>query len=160
MGLASSSADLNVVGKACLGPGSAESRAVAEKQTYPHGGMKRPRDFIILFQPWAAAQDFWEPECANCTLHVANLALARCGCLDPLRGLSSYTTYHIGMGQCLGAPRALLDVECRWKRLGDPRMKRRGPAGDDETVIRLLPLVPRRRALPSARAEAQRRCHC
>jgi hypothetical protein len=133
---------------------------VAEKKTYPHSGMKRPCDLVVLLQSWAATQNFRKPECTNCAFHMPNLSLAGSRRFDPLGGLSSYAAYHISMGQRLGAPGTLLNIQSRWKWLGDPGVKGRGPAGDDEAVVSLCSLVSRRRSLASARTQAQRRCHC
>ena len=109
-----------------------------KSKTYPHRGMKRPGDLIVLFEPRAASEDLRKPECADCTLHVPDLALAGSGCLDPLRRLSSYTAYHVRMGQGLGALSTLADIQCRRERLGDSGVEGRGPAGDDQAVVAIV----------------------
>ena len=63
------------------------------------------------------------------------------------------------MGQCLGAASTLFDVQGRRQGLGDARVQRGRPAGDDETVVGLIPLVPGGGSVAGPRAEAQRRSH-
>ena len=63
--------------------------------------MQRLCDVIVLLQSWTASQDFREPELANCTLHVPNLALSGRRSSNPLRRFSAYTTHHVGVGQGL-----------------------------------------------------------
>jgi hypothetical protein len=46
---------------------------------------------------------------------------------------------------------ALLDVQSRRQWLGDPRVQRRGPAGNDETVV----AIAGRGSVAVARARAQ-----
>ena len=121
--------------------------------------MEGPRNLVVLLEPRAASQNLWQPEGANCALHVSNLALARCRRLDPLRWLPSHTAYHVCVGQRLGTLCSLSHVQRRGKRLGDSRMKGRGTAWDDQTVV---PMVPGRRAVAVACpwTKAERRCHC
>lgn len=128
-------------------------------QTYPHGRVQRPGNLIILFEPGAASQDLGQPESSDGTLHVANLALSGSGSLDPLRGLSANTTNHVGMGERLGASGALLDVQGRGERLGDSRVERRSPAGDDEAMVGIVSGWGTL-AGAGARAQAQRGSHC
>jgi len=100
--------------------------------------MKRPRNIVILLETRAASEDLWQPELANGTLHVAYLALGRRRCLDPLRRFPSDTAHHIGMGQSLWSPLLGLHVQSRGNRLGDARVKRGSPAGDDQVAVDLV----------------------
>ena len=77
----------------------------------------------------AAAQDFGEPELADGTLHVGNLALAWSRRLDPLRWLAADTADHVGVSQGLGRPQAGLHAQSRGQRLDHARVQRRRPAG-------------------------------
>lgn len=88
---------------------------------------------------------------------MTDFALAGSRRLGPLRRFSPNTTDHVGMSQCLGTPLALFDVESRWKRLGDARMQRRGPARNDEAGVAL---IAGRRSLAGARTQAERGSHC
>lgn len=83
---------------------------------------------------------------------MANFPLGRRRCLDPLRGLPAHTTYHIGMGEGLGAPLPLLDVQCGGERLCDPGVQRRGPTWDHEAA---LTLAGRRSVVAVARTWAK-----
>ena len=123
--------------------------------TYPHSGMKRSGNLIILLQSWAATQDLWKPELADSTFHVLNLALSRRRGFDPLRRLSPDTTNHVGVGQSLGCSLTRLDVQRGRKRLRDPGVQRGCSTGDDEVFC----LVPRRRSLAGARTKTERRSH-
>lgn len=106
--------------------------------THPHGGVQRPGNLVVLLETRAAAENLGQPELADGTLHVANLALSGRRCLDPLRGLTANTADHVGMGERLG--RALLGLggESRGDGLGDAGVQRRGAAGDDEVVVALV----------------------
>jgi hypothetical protein len=105
---------------------------------YPHGSMQRTSNLVVLLQPGAATQNLRKPELANGTLHVTDLALSRGGSLDPLRGLTANTAYHVSMGEGLGRPLLGLHVESRGNRLSNPRVERRGPAGDNEAGVTLI----------------------
>ena len=72
--------------------------------TYPHSSMQGPGDLVILLEAWAASKNLRQPELTNSTLHVANLALAGRGSLDPLGRLPPNTADHVGMGESLGGP--------------------------------------------------------
>lgn len=158
MRLASSGTDLNIVGEAGLRRGECMLFMEVWEYTYAHSSVKGSRNLIVLLQPWAATQDLWKPEGAHCALHVPDLALSWCWCLHPLRRFPANTTYHIRMGQCLGAAGTLFDVQCRREWLGDARVERGRSAGDDETVIGVVPC--RRTVIASARTQGQRGCHC
>ena len=108
------------------------------KSTHPHGSVESTGNLVVLLEPRAAAQDLWEPELAYGTLHVANLALGRRGSLDPLGGLATNTAHHVGVGESLGGPLLGLHVKRRGDRLGDARVQRRGPAGDDQVAVGLI----------------------
>lgn len=131
---------------------------LAKRHTYPHSSVERSCDLIVLLQPGTATQDLWQPEGAYCALHVPDLALSWCWGFDPLRWFPADTTYHVGMGECLGAATALLRVQSRRERLGDARVQRRSPAGNNDAVINVVP--GRRTVVASARPQGQRWCHC
>jgi hypothetical protein len=116
--------------------------------THPHGGVQGASNLIVLLQTRATSQDLGEPELTDGTLHVLNLPLRRRRRLDPLCWLSANTADHVGMGEGLGGSLRGFQVERGWNWLGDARVQRRGTAGDDEGVVRLVPghgPVPRRR---------------
>lgn len=121
--------------------------------SYPHGGVQRSRNLIILFQPRAATQNLGQPELANGTLHVLNLPLYWCWRLDPLGWLTANTTDHVGMGQGLWRALCGLQVQCRGNWLGDTRMQRRRATGDNE---RSVGLVSSHGPVPSGRANEGR----
>lgn len=73
--------------------------------------MKSARNLVILLQSRAASQNLGEPELTNSSLHVANLSLGGRGGLDPLGGLATNTTYHVGVGESLGGSLLRLHVE-------------------------------------------------
>lgn len=52
--------------------------------SYPHGSIQRPCNLIVLLQAWAATQHLRKPKLTDGPLHVANLALGRRWCFDPL----------------------------------------------------------------------------
>lgn len=106
--------------------------------TYPHGSMQGTSNIIILLQPGATAQDLRQPELANSTLHVSNFALSRGRGLDPLGRLPANTADHVGMCECLGCPLLSFGVEGRGDGLGDSRVQRRRPAGDDQVGVALV----------------------
>lgn len=56
----------------------------AQSTAYPHSRVQSSCNLVILLQPGTASQDLGEPELADSTLHVANLALFGSGGLDPL----------------------------------------------------------------------------
>lgn len=95
------------------------SDANAKKWIYPHGGVQRPRNLIVLFQTRAATKNLGQPELANGALHVLNFPLDWRGRLDPLGWLTAHTTDHIGMSQGLGGALGGLQVQCRGNRLRD-----------------------------------------
>lgn len=100
MGLAASSADLDIVGKASLFTISM-TPGRSRHDTYPHCAVKSSGNLIVGLQTWTAAQDFWKPELAHRALHMLDLAMCRRRCFHPLRWLPANTTNHVGMGQCL-----------------------------------------------------------
>lgn len=100
--------------------------------------MQRPGNLVVLLQTRAAAKDLGEPELAHGTLHMANLALRWCRCLDPLGRLPANTAYHIRMGEGLGGSLLRLDVEGRRNGLGDTGVEGRGAAGNDQVAIGLI----------------------
>lgn len=106
--------------------------------THPHGSMKSPRNLIVLLQPRTAPQDLGQPKLPNGALHVSNLALGGRGSLDPLRGLSAHAADHVGMREGLWGALLGLDVEGGGNWLGDARVQRGGPAGDDEVGVGLV----------------------
>lgn len=69
--------------------------------------MKGAGNVVILLQSRAASENFRKPELTDGALHVSNLALWRWRCLDPLRGLTADTAYHVGMGKSLGCTLAI-----------------------------------------------------
>lgn len=99
--------------------------------------MQSSRDIIILLEPGTASQNFWQPKLAHSTLHVSDLPLRWWGGLDPLRGFPANTTDHVRMGQGFRGPLRRLDIQGGRDGLGDARMQRRGPAGDQEVVALL-----------------------
>ena len=100
--------------------------------------MESPRNLIILFQSGTATQDFRQPELANCRLHVTNLSLGWSWSFDPLRRLSSNTTYHVGVGKGLRGALGGLDVESGRDGLSYSRVQRRGSARNDQVAIMLI----------------------
>lgn len=73
--------------------------------------MKSSSNLIVLFQARAATENFGQPELPNCALHVADLALGRRRCLDPLRRLAANAAYHVSMGEGLGGPLLRFHIE-------------------------------------------------
>lgn len=73
--------------------------------------MESSGNLVILLQARAASEDFWQPELTDRTLHMADLALGRLWCLDPLRRFPSDTAYHVGVGQGLWGPLLGLDIQ-------------------------------------------------
>lgn len=134
------------------------------RESYPHGGMQRTGNLVVLLESRAAAQDLGEPELADGTLHVCDLALSGLGSASPLRGLTTDTTDHVGMGQGLGGTLARLGtVHGGGHWLDDARMQRRGAVRDDEVVIVLTLRGVRMRAHGERGrhlAEALLRLHC
>jgi hypothetical protein len=164
MRLTSTGADFNIMWETCLfrkldlGHQARLCKPMKKgvfSGTYPHGGMKRSCNLIVLLQSWATAQDLWEPELADGTFHMLNLALSRWRSLDPLRRFSSNTANHVRMGQSLWSSLTRLNVQRSRKRLRDPRVQRGCSTGNDE----VFGLFPRRRSLASARTETERRSH-
>lgn len=100
--------------------------------------MQRPGNLVILFQPGAATENLWQPELTNGTLHVANLALCWRGSFDPLRRLPANAANHVGMGEGLWS--ALLSLVGKGRRnwLSDPRVERRGTAGNYKAAVEVL----------------------
>lgn len=139
--LSSSSAYLDIVRETCL-TGQYVDPIIADALSYSHRSIESPSDFIVLFQPWATSQDFWQPKLANSALHVPDLALSGGRSFDPLRGLSADTTYHISMSERLWCPLVWLYVERGGDGLSDAGVQRRGPAWNDK---RMLYMVPSRR---------------
>lgn len=76
--------------------GGEEERAIWK--THPHSRVQRPCDLVVLLQTRARAQDLRKPELLDGTLHVAYFALGRGGSFNPLRGLSTNTADHVGVG--------------------------------------------------------------
>ena len=106
--------------------------------TYPHRSMKSPSDLIILFQSRTASKNLWQPKLTNCSLHVSDLSLRRCRCLDPLGRLSSDTTYHVGMSEGLWRPLLGFDGQCGRNWLCDAGVQRRCSAWDDKVGVALI----------------------
>jgi hypothetical protein len=100
--------------------------------------VKGTSNIVVVLDAGAAAQDLGKPELANGALHVANLALGRTRCLDPLRRLAANTTDHVGMGEGLWSTLLRLDVESRRDWLCNSRVKRRGATGNHEIVSALV----------------------
>ena len=117
------------------------SAAAPIEVSYPHGRVQSACDLIVLLQPRAASQDLWQPELADGALHVSNLALGRLRCLDPLRGLSAHTAYHVRMRERLGRPLIGLGAQLRGNWLRDARVEGGGSAGHHERVV---PMVAQR----------------
>lgn len=97
--------------------------------------MQRPCDFIVLLESWAASQYLGQPKLANGALHMADLALWRSRRSGPLGWLATNTAHHVGMGESLGS--SLVDF---WlvhlaSRLGNARVQRRSPVGNDEVLL-------------------------
>ena len=129
---------------------------VSSDISYPHSGMQRSGDLIILLQPRAASQDLWQPELPDCTFHVPNLALRWCWRLHPLRWLSSHTAHHVGMGQCLGGTLSWLwSVHGAWHWLSDSGMERRRPIRNDQVLV-VCPTRRTRLSRPWPRGERRR----
>lgn len=138
-------------------PSESPVSGVTRGSTYPHSSMQRPGDLVILLKPRAASKNFREPELAHSSLHVLDLSVGGLGSLDPLRGLATNTAHHVGVGESLGGALAGLRIELGGQRLGDPRVQRRGPAGDEQAV---LALGSRRTVgVAGARTKAQRGRH-
>jgi hypothetical protein len=79
---------------------------------------------------------------------VLDFALDWRGGFDPLGGLTANTAYHVGMGQRLGCSLGRLQIEGRGNGLGDAGVQRRGPTGNNERSVDLVPgdgTVSRRR---------------
>lgn len=96
---------------------------------------------------------------------MADLALRRRRCLDPLRRLTADAAHHVGMGKSLRRTLLRLDVQRRWDRLRDSRVEGRGAARDDEVVVALIARAGPAIAIASARAvegrvSVQRGTHC
>ena len=108
------------------------------KQTHPHGSVQGAGNLVVLLEPRAATEDLGEPELADGTLHVANLALGRRGSLHPLGGLTADTADHVSMGEGLGSTLLRLDVQRGGDRLGDSRVQGRRAARDDEVGVALV----------------------
>lgn len=106
--------------------------------TYAHGSMQSSSDIVVLFQPRTAAKNLGQPELADGALHVSDLALGRRRCLYPLRGFAADAAHHIGMREGLGGPLLGLAIERPGDGLGDARVERRGPTGDDEVIAGLI----------------------
>ncbi len=106
--------------------------------TYTHSSMQSSGDIVVLFQSRAAAEDLWQPELADSTLHVTDLALGQSGSFNPLGRLTADTTHHVGMSKRFGSPLLRLAVKSTGDGLGDARVKRRCPAGDNEVVVALV----------------------
>lgn len=124
--LALARTDLNVVGEASLRVMLVLKIITVLMGSYPHCSVQRSSDFVVLVNSRAAPKDLGEPELADGALHMANLALGRDRCLDPLGWLPTHTTYHVGMSEGLwrSSLPGLANVQCRWERLCDPRMER------------------------------------
>lgn len=132
--------------------------------TNPHGSMKRSGDFIVLLQARTATQDFWQPELANSSLHMADFALGRRGSPDPLRWLAANTAYHVGVSERLGGALLGFGVEARGNRLCNARVQRRSSAGNQHCVAILVAGDRAAFTLAGARARearvsAERRTH-
>lgn len=107
--LAATCANLYIMGETSLSV--LEKRYSSNDHTYPHSSMQSSCDLVILFQPWTASKNLWQPELSHCSFHMSNLSLRWRGCLDPLRWLSSDTAHHIGVGEGLGGSLLRLDIE-------------------------------------------------
>lgn len=83
--LRSAGANFNIVWEARLYTYlmSTKQAKVAEK-AYPHCRVENAGDLVVLFQPGAASEDLWKPELTDSTFHVADFALRRRRCFDPL----------------------------------------------------------------------------
>lgn len=141
MRLASTSANLDVVGEACLEEARVSDfirESTVRVKTYAHGGVKSTRNFVVLLKTRAASQNLREPELSHGTLHVANLSLSGSGSLDPLRGLAANTTHHVSMGESLGRASLGLDVEGGGNGLCNARVQRRGAARNQEVLVSAL----------------------
>jgi len=150
--LTAASADLNVMGKASLHNRSALApSAIKGHWTYPHSSMESPGNFIVLLKSRAAAQNLGKPELANCTLHVANLALGRSRSLDPLRWLAANTANHVRMRECFGRPLLRLNSKSRGDRLGDTGVKGRGTTWDNQVAVGLVASTGTALAVPGPR---------
>lgn len=142
--LASASADLNIVWKASLNLVSQSTHhrkctsITCDRGTYPHSGMQRAGNLIVLLQPWAASQYLWQPELTNGTLHVTNLSLCWWRGLDPLGRLAANAADHVRMCEGLWCSLLWLRSKRRWNWLSNPRVERRGSAGDVQVVVDLL----------------------
>ena len=96
--------------------------------------MQRSSNLIILLQSRTASQNLGQPELAHGALHMTNLPLSGRGGSHPLRGLTTNTTDHIGMGEGLGGALGGLH-SLRLGGLGDARVQRRGATGDHQRVL-------------------------
>ena len=105
---------------------------------HPHGRIQSACDLIFLLQPWATSQNLWQPELANGTLHVPNLPLRWRRCFDPLRWLSSDSTYHVSMSKSFGCPLVRFDVEGRRYGLCDAGMEGGVSTGDHKRVFAMI----------------------
>lgn len=81
------------------------------RSSYSHGGIQGSCYLIVLFQPRATPQNLRQPELADGTFHVADLALRRRRSSNPLGRLSANATYHVGMGESLGGSLVRLDLQ-------------------------------------------------
>jgi hypothetical protein len=88
-------------------------------EKYLHGRVESTSNLIVLVESRTASENLWKPKLADSTLHVANLALSRRRCFHPLCRLSSNTTYHVSMSECLWRSLDGLDIESRGDWLGD-----------------------------------------
>jgi hypothetical protein len=117
--LALAGANLDIVGEACLHSSQLTlihiipplTSVIVSGVAHPHGRVQGSSNLIILLQSGAAAQNLWQPELTDGALHVANLSLVWGGSLDPLRGFTANTAYHVGMSESLGGPLGGFDVE-------------------------------------------------
>lgn len=106
--------------------------------TYPHSRVQGASNLVVLLQPWATSEYFWQPELTDGTLHVTNLALGWLGRLYPLRRLPANTTDHVGMSKGLRGALLGLCAKGGGNWLGDPRVEGRGAAGDDEAAVEVV----------------------
>lgn len=138
MWLAPACANLYIMRKASLQKVRMRPSSCTTKNTYPHGSMESSGNLIVLLKTRAASEDLGQPELAHGTLHVANLSLSWGRGLYPLRWLSSDTTHHVGMSESLGRTLLGLQVQSGRNRLGDARVQRRSPAGNDQVAVGLI----------------------
>lgn len=138
MWLTATSADLDVVWEASLEDSKHVFVELLIEAIYPHSGMKRSGNLIVLFQTRAATEDLWKPELTDGTFHVLNASLNGCRSANPLRGFAPNTTDHVGMSECLWCVLGRLCDQRGRHWLRDTGMEGGRSAGDDSHVNLLL----------------------